>query len=164
MWEPRRLTTVWASTVCYRNSVTFYTLSASLDVLETSNCEPCFNSFVGPCTPAARLSHVQATWSSPQHELQVIVTHGKNTRLYNRKRCYGDQGCKLFCFSVCMIISKFSWVLYSYISCVVGCIAWTLRRSVLNELERTGRMEVLRKTANNGVPTQISAEASRIAV
>jgi hypothetical protein len=24
MWEPRRLTTLWASTACYRNSFTFY--------------------------------------------------------------------------------------------------------------------------------------------
>jgi hypothetical protein len=24
MWEPRRLTTLWASTVCYRVSFTFY--------------------------------------------------------------------------------------------------------------------------------------------
>jgi hypothetical protein len=25
MWEPRRLTTLWASTVCYRDSFTFLT-------------------------------------------------------------------------------------------------------------------------------------------
>jgi hypothetical protein len=24
MWEPRRLTTLWASTACYRDSFTFY--------------------------------------------------------------------------------------------------------------------------------------------
>jgi hypothetical protein len=27
MWEPRRLTTLWASTACYRDSFTFTTLS-----------------------------------------------------------------------------------------------------------------------------------------
>jgi hypothetical protein len=25
MWEPRRLTTIWASTACYRDSFTFFT-------------------------------------------------------------------------------------------------------------------------------------------
>jgi hypothetical protein len=27
MWEPRRLTTLWASAACYRDSFTFYFLS-----------------------------------------------------------------------------------------------------------------------------------------
>jgi hypothetical protein len=29
MWEPRRLTTPWAFTACYRDSFTFYVLSFS---------------------------------------------------------------------------------------------------------------------------------------
>jgi hypothetical protein len=30
MWDPRRLTTLWASTACYRDSFTFYYLDVSL--------------------------------------------------------------------------------------------------------------------------------------
>jgi hypothetical protein len=29
MWEPRRLTTLWASTVCYRGSFTFFNSEGS---------------------------------------------------------------------------------------------------------------------------------------
>jgi hypothetical protein len=31
MWEPRRLTTLWASTACYRDSLTFFTLKVLIE-------------------------------------------------------------------------------------------------------------------------------------
>jgi hypothetical protein len=33
MWEPRRLTTPWASTACYRDNFTFYTLYSSPNII-----------------------------------------------------------------------------------------------------------------------------------
>jgi hypothetical protein len=37
MWEPRRLTILWASMICYRDSFTFNTCDKNINICEISN-------------------------------------------------------------------------------------------------------------------------------
>jgi hypothetical protein len=40
MWEPRRLTTLWAFTACYRDSFTFFALSSNISLSLPSRVSP----------------------------------------------------------------------------------------------------------------------------
>jgi hypothetical protein len=54
MWEPQRLTTLWAFTACYRDSFTFHTLSSNTSLsLSSRHSPPSFYDF-----SVARIYHL----------------------------------------------------------------------------------------------------------
>jgi hypothetical protein len=47
MWEPRRLTTLWAFTACYRDSFTFFTVSLKSTMKQFTWLPPDFSIYFG---------------------------------------------------------------------------------------------------------------------
>jgi hypothetical protein len=68
MWEPRRLTTLWASTACYRDSFTFFTLMGYNSALAASRPTICHNA------TATTASLLLATFLLTSHFQSTVCT------------------------------------------------------------------------------------------
>jgi hypothetical protein len=91
MWEPRRLTTLWASTACYRDSFTFFTLQKN-DVILPSNIFPTDLKKLYITSEVFTEVKIVVLWSlTPCSLVQRYQLYGGTCNLHPHRRSECDQ-------------------------------------------------------------------------
>jgi hypothetical protein len=90
MWDPRRLTTLWASTACYRDSFTFFFLS--LTTCKNATVEPIYsyNDVTFVETAPGSLTAVMSGGGGGVHVICVDIQTYSELTLMQWELTYGE--------------------------------------------------------------------------